>query len=105
MTLTRTVAPFPPHDPEPLPDEPFAPVYDRRPPRLDRHEDDWLPDPRYPDARVFGPIGSGELQRRMFYDPYAAWPLRTCTPCGVHWCSGDRCWACGNHCGVLAADY
>jgi hypothetical protein len=59
----RLVSPLPPHAPEPYPDEPFAPVYDYVP--LHGIEG-MLPDSLAPhdcDPLVFGPPGSGELQR------------------------------------------
>ena len=109
MTAVRTVTAEPPHDPEPFEDEPFAPVYDYVPLGPWRNAggddpDEWLPNPRYPDWRVFGPPGTAELQRRMFFDPYAAGPDHR-TLHGAHLRSGgDRCWSCGIHCGLLAAD-
>lgn len=61
----RVVSPVPPHAPEPYPDEPFAPVYRGYVPL--RGIEGMLPDslaPRQPDALVFGPPGSGGLQRQ-----------------------------------------
>lgn len=60
----RTVSPRPPYLPEPHENEPLAPVYTFVPLGPTVREDDWIRPPRYPDPLVFGPPGSGELQRQ-----------------------------------------
>jgi len=87
----RVVSPLPPYEPEALPDEPFAPVYDHRvPPLLAAGDLERAPSPRWPDALVFGasgaPLGGGPLGEGEF---------RYCRPCGVKWRGDPRCWACG----------
>jgi hypothetical protein len=87
----RVVSLVPPHDPEPYPDEPFAPVYDFIP--LGSFEGMRLyppvADPRPPDALVFGPGYRGDR-------PELDLALR-CHPCGVTWAvsQGRACWCCG----------
>jgi hypothetical protein len=95
---TRFVRAEPPHEPEPHPDEPFAPVYDFVP--LDRPlPGGWLtamqlPAPRWPDAAAFGPPGSGELQAIPMPDSFDFRPHRHCG-CGAGWRGDEACWNCG----------
>lgn len=87
----RTVRPEPPHEPEPLPDEPFAPVYKGHVP---------LTTARNPyagwarartDPLVFGPPGATELQGAGITHG-DGWP--SSCPCGVTWRGEGGCWAC-----------
>lgn len=92
----RLVSPEPPHDPEPYPCEPFAPVYDFIPLPDSFSGMRLFPpvtDPHGPDPLVFGPQyprgrGDGCLTER-------------CGACGVTWAagSGTACWACGPEAG------
>jgi hypothetical protein len=88
-TLVRFVSPLPPHDPEPHPDEPFAPVYDYRPLGAAGTEDYWLPDPCGHDPIVFGDVGRQPVHNP---DSNATW---RCPRCDVCWRGGGACWACG----------
>jgi hypothetical protein len=90
----RVVSPLPPHEPEPYPDEPFAPVYDYEPLGPgDGGVPEWTlrhaTDPYGPDRIVFGPgqqttPGYGDL-------------LLRCARCDVKWAygAGGACWYCG----------
>jgi hypothetical protein len=89
----RLVAAGPPHEPEPHPDEPFAPVYDYRPLTLVDELPTWIRDPRDPDPVVFGPRGSGALQGLHPAGLFGSFGW--CGPCGVGWRGDDGCWICG----------
>jgi hypothetical protein len=89
----RVVSPEPPHHPEPLADEPFAPVYDyEQPGRPVRH---WLPYPPAPDPIVFGvPLQAHEVYADDSASLYAA--HGGCERCAVTWATTTRiCWNCG----------
>lgn len=91
--FVRVVSAEPPYDPEPHPDEPFAPVYDYRPLGFGPMLDGWvssLPAPRYPDQIAFGPPGA-DPERELASDGRTRW-----CGCGAGW-GGDaaRCWNCG----------
>ena len=78
--------------PEPYQDDDMVPVYDFIP--CDHVPTGWhltLPEPRYPDVRVFGPEGPDPL-RTPSCDL-----LRTCAACDVKWArsAGAACWNCG----------
>lgn len=86
----RTVLPMPPHEPEPYPDEPFAPVYDYVPldgARLGPVPGGWRPGG--PDLLVFGP----QYQRSLNVGDMAV----HCLACDVKWAwaEGAACWICG----------
>jgi len=90
--FVRAVRADPPHEPEPHPDEPFAPVYDFTPlgaAPFDKYAH-WLPVPRDPDPLVFGdPYGQPR------HDPSGGYAPWGCVRCDVRWAGGRRCWHCG----------
>ncbi len=91
----RAVSPMPPHEPETLPGEPFAPVYSYAPAGdgVHRHGVPWpLPEPYPADPLVFGvPLLAHEV--RVFDE---APTTRTCRRCWVKWAGpSPACWCCG----------
>ena len=87
----RVVSPLPPHEPEPFPAEPFAPVYNYRvPPLLAAGELDQAPSPRHPDPLVFGEPGVSQGKSQQGDGEY-----RYCRVCDVKWRGDPECWACG----------
>lgn len=91
--FVRMVGAAPPHHPEPLPDEPFAPVYAHRPLSMSDHHDglEVIRPPRYPDLAVFGPHGADPERVLPPDDGAFGW----CARCDVHWLGDAACWNCG----------
>ena len=89
----RVVSPEPPYEPEPLPDEPIAPVYKGHVPLTTARNPyaGWVP--ARTDPLVFGPPDSCELQGRRI-KPSEDMPYRSCG-CGATWHGGPKCWLCG----------
>ena len=90
LLATRFAAAVPPHHPEPLPGEPFAPVYDHIPlGPADYLDTGWIrPGPR-PDPIDFG----GQEQPR--HDPSGGYAPWWCARCDVRWGGDGPCWCCG----------
>jgi hypothetical protein len=86
----RTVLPLPPYEPEPLPDEPFAPVYAFVPLGAFEGSLAWVPDPYGPDVLVFGAPGTTQGAGILHGDGH--W---VSCECGVTWHGEAACWHCG----------
>lgn len=80
--------PQPPHEPQPLPDQVVAPVYDHAPQMRDGRVDQWIQPPRWPDPLVFGDVAA-----QPEHNPRGI-ALQSCRGCGVRWEGIAPCWSC-----------